>query len=125
MRDNGKFAFLMVPDRGNTTFPVRTGNYRDAQIFDCIILEGQKYMVRRQVILEEVIMEDYLGKYEDFTILMGKSLMAQMVDVGVYGTVNVRDEAKATGQIYSTRAQYKCTGQMYSADLQYKSTLMS
>ena len=43
-------------------------------------------------------MVDYLGKYEDFIILMGKSLMAQMVDVGVYGTVNVRDEAKAIGQ---------------------------
>ena len=68
----GKLAFLMVPDRCNTCFPVRTGNYRDAHIFDCITLEGQKVMVRRQVLLEEVIMVDYLGQYEHFIILMGK-----------------------------------------------------
>ena len=57
-------------------------------------------MVRRQVLLEEVIMVDYLGQYEQFTILIGKSLMAQLIDVGSYGTARAREGAISTGQKY-------------------------
>ena len=58
----GKFAFLAIPDRCNSKYPLRIGNFREAQRFDCIDVNGKKVMIRRCVLIEEIVLVDYLGE---------------------------------------------------------------